>query len=78
MFHARSHHAAPVRHPLLGSRWHDIELSLPPGIAEVLAVDRHRAHLRFGPGRRAGEELDIELAELGRRFIRSHNTRGIR
>ncbi len=54
---------------VLGTLWHDTDLSRPRAIVEVIAIDRVAARIRVRTGPIAGDELKIGAADLGRRFI---------
>ena len=54
---------------VLGTLWHDTDLSRPHAIVEVIALERVAARILVRSGPSAGDELEIAAAELGRRFI---------
>jgi hypothetical protein len=54
---------------VLGTLWHDTDLSRPRAIVEVIAIERLAARIRVRTGPSAGDELEIAAADLGRRFI---------
>ena len=54
---------------VLGTLWHDTDLSRPHAIVEVIALDRVAARIRVRSGPSVGDELEIAAADLGRRFI---------
>jgi hypothetical protein len=54
---------------VLGTLWHDTDLSRPHAIVEVIALERLAARIRVCSGPSAGDELEIGAADLGRRFI---------
>jgi hypothetical protein len=62
-------HPAPGAAPLLGTFWHDTDLTLPHAIVEVLAAAQLTARVAVRTGPHAGEQLEIPAAQLGRRYI---------
>jgi hypothetical protein len=54
---------------VLGTLWHDTDLSRPHAIVEVIALERLAVRILVRSGPSAGDELEIAAADLGRRFI---------